>query len=1014
MNSVVLLALGLLCATPAKPTGKLPYQIKNEKLDALRGGAAAAVAAKDFDRGVSLIQEALALDDGKRLRVREAMKLADSLSSAGERTRAVRLCDYLTTRPNVTPEDRVGAYLKASELCRKEKDFAEATAWAEKAFAANARAKGRTFHCTSALVDSLRNWKGPDATLDRLEGIVRDWEDFLPEKDDLTSILSAYCLLAYRNLRFARVERGLAEHERLGVKFGAHIYRSKMMMKELADLRGFPRAEESIRFPRALADFGVADTNTVHAKDFGWNADNATACLQKAMDTGATTVVLDDMGAPWRISCVTNRSNQRLLFRKGARILADRHTQEHDRKGVDVFRVWNCSNVIFEGEGDNSIGKWETYEERRKWNKKYGSCGLDLKAADHVSVRNLRIAECSMDAICLSGSEPYNTEVFLEDCTLESCYRQAMSICGADGVYCRNVKFLNTRGGAPMAGIDLEPAIECFPNTGIYLYDCTFEGNGGGGFVFYTSTYAPMTVHLKRCTFAPNGPTPVEVFARCGIYMNAGVKAPAKALIEDCDLVTYADTPALNLQGSSLFDVTLRNCRLRENGQKRNRHGRVRASPIRFSLNREFGPDGIPAHMVGKVRFENVTADGWKGAPLVKFADEFGMLDVKGVFEGEVVFNGRKTDAAAFTHEAPDLRLKKLELPDLAALPPPTRKVAADEVYRSNMSLSWNGAWFQSRPTYQILYWAEAGRVVRIDDVALTNATTGWHAYLPPHQKDGWSFKTMTGARPVYMSDTTGNSLAKYVLKDVSRGYTGYFLVPGKAKLRVSWGGLDVRNAAGELAGSVRQDDYDGRHVFDLEPHSGHPEVWSFTTPPGGRTRVMRFHAPLSGYWADDPADLPGFATADSWRGLAAAVAKEESAWDDARLANDIDWTFLDEKTAREVRLRAEFRRAWAEKGSGAAALRAELDKIADIRRNATTEANLRDANEELKNLPPLERRADLEKRVLDETPEVRKLAAYFELRFESLSEADRERGGLELVDGHLDYRNVKGLKDLL
>ena len=35
------------------------------------------------------------------------------------------------------------------------------------------------------------------------------------------------------------------------------------------------------------------------------------------------------------------------------------------------------------------------------------------------------------------------------------------------------------------------------------------------------------------------------------------------------------------------------------------------------------------------------------------------------------------------------------------------------------------------------------------------------------------------------------------------------------------------------------------------------PEVWSFRTPPGGGTRVLKFYAPLNGIWADSPELLP-------------------------------------------------------------------------------------------------------------------------------------------------------------
>lgn len=905
-------------------------------------------------------------------------------------------------------------YLKVSEAARNAKDFTTALVWAEKAFAVNKDYSGRSFHCTAALIDSLRAAKGADATLNRLEEIVADWEKYLPAKKELTTVLSQYCYLGWRNFRYDRVRKGIAWFKTFDVPYGAYMDRSLLQIRLMDELPTFPRPESEIVFGKTLADFGVADTNVVHAKDFGWNPTNATEALQQAMDSGATTVVLDDMGAPWRISCVTNRSNQRLLFKQGASVLATQEMAELCSKKYDLFRLWKCENVILEGEGDNTIACYASDDERRKWNKTYGMCGINLSATKNVVIRNLKIANCSMDAICFSGSFPVNESTWLENLVLDSCYRQAMSICGAVDTYCKNVTFSNTRGAAPTAGIDLEPAIECYPDANLYLFDCRFEGNQGGGLVFYTSTYTPVTTYAKRCTFSANGPTPIEVFARCGIYMGAQVKAPSKIVIEDCDLETFSDTPALAVQACSLFDVTLRNCRMKDSGKLRNRKGRI-STPIRFSLNRDFGPDGIPKHMVGKIRFDNVTADGWQGSPLVSFSDELGMLDIKNVLSGTIRFNGKDVDAADFEYTAPDRTAAPLMMPDLATLPPPARKVAADEVYTSNMSLSWNGAWFQSRPVYTLLYWAEAGRVVRIDNVAITNSVTGWQAYEPPNQKAGWSFKTMIGARPVYMSDVSGNYMGKFVLKDVRKGYTGYFLVPqGESALRLTWGSLDLRDPTGVIVDSAEQGVYDGRHVFTMKNTAKTPEVWSFTAKPSYSTHVLRFYRPLAGCWADDPGDLPGYVAPEKTAALVAANNKVAAGWNDQLLAEDIDWSFLSPAERAKVDGLKSARRAFAEKGSGLAALAEELAKIEEIKRNATSEANLRDANEELKNLPPLERRAALEKGIRDERDATSRLASYIRLRWEAIPADLREAAGVALVDGQVEYRNVQGLKSLL
>ena len=48
----------------------------------------------------------------------------------------------------------------------------------------------------------------------------------------------------------------------------------------------FPMTAAEIGFGKTLADFGVRDAKTVFAQDFGFNPSNATAAIQKAIDSG--------------------------------------------------------------------------------------------------------------------------------------------------------------------------------------------------------------------------------------------------------------------------------------------------------------------------------------------------------------------------------------------------------------------------------------------------------------------------------------------------------------------------------------------------------------------------------------------------------------------------------------------------------------------------------------------------------------------------------------------------------
>ena len=61
---------------------------------------------------------------------------------------------------------------------------------------------------------------------------------------------------------------------------------------------------------------------SVKVSDFGWNAEDATEIVQKALDSGAKRVVFDNKGAPWIVRPVKARSNTDIVFEDGVELLA--------------------------------------------------------------------------------------------------------------------------------------------------------------------------------------------------------------------------------------------------------------------------------------------------------------------------------------------------------------------------------------------------------------------------------------------------------------------------------------------------------------------------------------------------------------------------------------------------------------------------------------------------------------------------------------------------------------------
>ena len=610
-------------------------------------------------------------------------------------------------------------------------------------------------------------------------------------------------------------------------------------------LKTFPQDEAKTATPKDLAALGVKDKLTVIAGELDWDAEDATKCVQEALDTpGVTTVVLEDRGSPWFVKTIKMHSNQRLLLKKGVRILQDKVSRQLKDKSA-VISVADAENVVIEGEGgpgDVTIGKFESVAERRKWaNEELGS-GFVLSGAKNVIIRNLTVAVTAQDGVCLTGIGANTKNVWIENVVLTDNYRQAMSVCNAFGLFCRNVTFANTIGGDPMMGIDFEPSYESEANSECYFYDCTFRNNAGAAVNWSSSSYYPVTAHFKRCHFLdiPNC-YQIIVFARCGVYMQNNVKAPSNILFEDCDMACHADSYPLKIDNSSLFDVTVRNMKAKVVPDKRDEKPTSVNSPVTFRLDREYRSWGRYngnydfEKNEGTVTIEGFEAEGY-AEPFVAFYDHTGGYSVKNV-SGHGRLNGKDVDLAQFSYTAPEKDLEPIAKFDPADYQPPAKdaKATTSAEIPATFQLMWNGAWFEAPVQYRAIY-ADGGQ---------------------------WKMKKIQmGQRELELE---GKPVAYYfrssdsTFKACSFGnkpFTLYFEVPGGKRdclLKLNAGAGELINAKGEVVKTIR---WDRSSVYATCRTEGDAsEVWSLRVTSDGLK--LKFFAPFSGIVAESPECLP-------------------------------------------------------------------------------------------------------------------------------------------------------------
>lgn len=642
---------------------------------------------------------------------------------------------------------------------------------------------------------------------------------------------------------------------------------------------------------------------TVHVKDFGFDATNSTRFVQQAIDSDADTVVIDARPEPWRVSGVELRSNKRLVFAKGSKVLSACVQKNRQR----MFRLFAVTNVVVEGESsdpqDSYIGFFETTKELHKVcrpGEEMGS-GIAIDRSTNVVVRNLHVARCGCDGVYLGGSSHFPSYgVLLENLDLEANFRQGCSIVIGDGITLRRIRFRDTIGTPPCAGLDLEPNAWHSRLTNILIEDCEFANNNGGGLIFALCSNDPIDIAVRRCKFVrQDGQCAIDVPARGDGYVGRRAPADVNILIEDCEIETRANEPAVRFGLGPIYSFVFRNVRMRETGGMSPWNEQRKRSPIEFGLDRDLrSPDGksggFTQENMGRVVFENVSVTGYAG-PFVRYRDALGAQSVSGYFRGVVDYNGTPVDTAKLNYVSPDTD------------EPPTRQVAVTELAApgnpvfetatSNARLSTQVPWYQKAPAYTHYFYAKKGQEVgftvtypeglkkRITRESLVLSTVGgdvklgalkvganvfaytatadgWCSFRPPCQgrkRDTVSVSNVRGTSFAWQSDTLTDSNAQFLLADKDRDYVGYFEVPPHADchLRVTEGDVELRDASGRTVDRAEPLKYFGRHDFHFRASGDKPEIWSFRAVPGSRRYTFRFYAPLNGIWADSPEALP-------------------------------------------------------------------------------------------------------------------------------------------------------------
>ena len=777
--------------------------------------------------------------------------------------------------------------------------------------------------------------------------------------------------LAFGEYEMNRVAIGVVGQNTNALAFYEKVGFGKITPYRLEEMREmdehFPRPESELNIPKDLRDFGFdPDRKVVHAKDFGWNKDDATECLTKAINSDASTVIVDDMGSPWYVKQIKitqeGGSNKQIVFKKGVKVLA---FNKPFTKG-DLFKLeegktrMGVTNICFIGEGeagkDVYIGQFPSRAARFATGISYGGSGFGGKG-NHVLVKNLWVANNLDDGFCMTGSYHYIVDTILDD-----NFRQGLSVVWSDhGVY-KNVTFCRTVGGEPHNGFDLEPVYEVYSCPWHYFLNCKFFDNAAGSVVLSASNYSPTTLYFKDCEFAAGRYRNISILARCGVYVGPVVEAPSKIVFEDCRINGYSDAATL-LWNTMLFNMQFKKCVFTDKGQL-DPTRKPNMPPIFLSLDRGYWDGFYPK--AGKVSFEDCTFNGWEGKPLIAVEDRNGKLGIN-TFRGIVDHNGKKVDLSKFSYLPAERSLKDAADPDLSKL-----DVAAASGAAPSFQFDFSAPWYHPMPTYAYLVKGEKGKKATLNfkgigsyvawtmhvrapsgaerelgqlkagdnALDLAFAETGVHMVWGTFKGNGseetpkYEFLGATGAAVSYLGcegNTVGRRLQIRTAADKPR-FVGYFEVKGGQpfSFKIMGGGLEFADETGKVVSKLDEGDYFGTKCVQLRPAKD--AIWSVRalTP----FVNFRFFAPQVGIIAETPEALAVTKKGLAFKTVEAVPAPEIK--DEPPLP-------LPEGMKDEVAKLVAERRAWAKPGLEAKRLEESSKALAKMK------SELTDGNDGLK-----------------------------------------------------------------
>ncbi|MBP7937546.1 MAG: nucleoside hydrolase, partial [Phycisphaerae bacterium] len=246
---------------------------------------------------------------------------------------------------------------------------------------------------------------------------------------------------------------------------------------------------------------------------WGFDPNNSTAHLQKAINSKVKRLILDRQASPWITRPLTGVSDQEIVFEAGTELVALEGAFRAKSDCLLSFR--ECEDVVLRG--DRVDGAKSTHIRMRKQDYQSAAYensewrhGVAFFGCRNVLVQDLTIKHTGGDGIYLGAGLKHtpNRQVTIRRVDCNANHRQGISVISAEDLLIEDCQLRHTDGTAPKAGIDFEPNHPADSLVRCVLRRCIAESNAGTGFQicpqYLNSQSKPISIHLDQCVSRGN------------------------------------------------------------------------------------------------------------------------------------------------------------------------------------------------------------------------------------------------------------------------------------------------------------------------------------------------------------------------------------------------------------------------------------------------------------------------------------------------------------------------------